>query len=426
MPQDARTNLLVQIYNLMAQTFDQEDVRNICFRLGVDYDDLRGETKSARIRDLVQKTDQGGEERLNKLLMVCRSLRPNIDWPQLISPAPDPISPPRPPLSVWILVGGAIVVLVLLWQSVGGKDEGSATMVPASMLSATNQVTMETPTLTMEPTNIPTRGPTHTPSATSIPTITHTPTIASTPTSPGIGSTRIRLADEAVMVYVPAGEFAMGSDDGDNEQPIHTVYLDGYWIDRTEVTNGMYDLCVQEGACVQPANLSSYTRNSYYPNPAYADYPVIYVSWEDANAYCAWVGGHLPTEAQWEKAARWDAEKQQARTYPWGEEISCEIANYTSSCVGDTSKVGNYLIGASYYGALDMAGNIWEWVADWYGTHYYSQLVRNNPMGPITGINRVLRGGAWSKDSYIARTAYRSSNDHAYSTSFMGFRCAQN
>ncbi|HRQ37989.1 MAG TPA: SUMF1/EgtB/PvdO family nonheme iron enzyme [Chloroflexota bacterium] len=252
----------------------------------------------------------------------------------------------------------------------GGESAGRATATSALVAAARTDTPAPTVTHTPEPppTNIqtPTGTPTDEP--------TNTPTDTATPT-PGIGSTRIRPADEGVMVFVPAGEFMMGSESGgSDEKPLHAVYLDSYWIDQTEVTNGMYSLCVQDGDCTRPSPLTSYTRDNYHLSLAFADYPVIYVSWQDAQNYCQWAGARLPTEAEWKKAARWEEETQEARTYPWGETIDCDHANYIQ-CVGDTTAVGSYPEGISPYGALDMAGNVWEWVADWYASDYYVELV---------------------------------------------------
>ncbi|HRQ25217.1 MAG TPA: SUMF1/EgtB/PvdO family nonheme iron enzyme, partial [Anaerolineales bacterium] len=213
-------------------------------------------------------------------------------------------------------------------------------------------------------------------------TVTHTPVPPTFTPTPGIGSTMISEKDGMVMVFVPAGEFTMGSDAGDDdEKPVHQVYLDAFWMDQTEVTNAMYAKCVADDGCAPPSSSKSYTRDSYYDNSEFDDYPVIYVNWNQANAYCTWAGRSLPTEAQWEKAAR----GTDARAYPWGNTTpNSALLNYNAN-IGDTSKVRSYESGASPYGAYDMAGNVWEWVADWYDENYYAYSPNRNPQGPSSG-----------------------------------------
>ncbi len=231
--------------------------------------------------------------------------------------------------------------------------------------------------------------------------------------------------DNAEMVRVPAGEFTMGSDSYDNEKPVHRVSLSDYWIDVFEVTNARYQECVNAGKCERPGSTSSDDRSSYFGNSQYAEYPVIYVSWEDANKYCAWAGKRLPTEAEWEKAARGPSTSSgDARTYPWGNEWDSAKANVENSG-GDTTQVGSYPAGASPYGALDMAGNVWEWVADWYDGGYYANSPRENPKGPSSGQSKALRGGAFDYVQDLARAAVRYGGRPAFRYSSIGFRCAQ-
>jgi len=282
-------------------------------------------------------------------------------------------------------------------------------------------------TKTATPTNTPTSTPTRTP----------TPTITLTPTpTPHIGSTWTRPADGMVMVYVPAGNFSMGKNEGYlDEQPVHTVSLDAFWIDQTEVTNAMYAQCVQAGVCQPPSDTGYNTRGIYYGNSQYADYPVIFVDWYNADTYCQWADAHLPSEAEWEKAAR----GMDGRTYPWGDAYpTCSLLNHqidtflattgggrwiVSGCIGDTSKAGSYPSGASPYGALDMAGNVKEWVADWYDPNYYANSPASNPTGPASGQYRVLRGGSWNCDGYNVRSANRYYDDPARTYNDIGFRC---
>jgi hypothetical protein len=220
-------------------------------------------------------------------------------------------------------------------------------------------------------------------------------------------------ARHASMVFVPAGEFLMGS---------NTVYLDSFWIDKTEVTNAMYAQCVQAGKCSPPRSHASHTRESYYQNTEFDDYPVIYVSWVDAHNYCSWAGGRLPTEAEWEKAAR----GTDGRPFPWGDDEPSGVTGLLNFRAQDTTEVGSYTDGASPYGARDMAGNVSEWVADWLSLEYYNNPPAANPFGPDSGEYRVWRGGSWANTSIErVRTYSRTGNFPTDSSGGIGFRCAR-
>ena len=240
------------------------------------------------------------------------------------------------------------------------------------------------------------------------------------------------------MRLIPAGEFTMGSSNVDaalaecqnydsscnhgwfeDELVPHPVSLDAFYIDIYEVTNGLYADCVNAGACQPPKKTSSDTRSSYYGNSAFDNYPVIFIEWDMAKTYCEWREARLPTEAEWEKAARGTDQ----RTYPWGEEVDNTYTNYNNN-IGDTSAVGSYESGKSPYGIYDMAGNVWEWVADYYSDTYYSNSPSSNPLGPDSGQEKVLRGGSWYDPAYLIRTTTRLQQNQPVDNNY-GFRCAR-
>ena len=216
--------------------------------------------------------------------------------------------------------------------------------------------------------------------------------------------------DGMPQVHIPVGTFHMGGYDiraAPDEFPAHDVTIDAFWMDQLEVTNAMYQLCVNAGVCTLPQNLGTARKTDYFYNIEYKDYPVVYVTWGQANTYCEWADRRLPTEAEWERAGRGD----DLRTFPWGEDKPDErFANF-NMLVTDTSRVGSYPLGASPFGVLDMAGNVAEWTNDFYKYDYYQSSIETNPQGPLTssGLNRVVRGGSLGDAEINIRVSKRSS-----------------
>lgn len=327
------------------------------------------------------------------------------------------IFPPTERKVLQVLIGGvalALLVSVLVFLPLGppAEEDCFATKTPTLTPVPPTATPSKTPTPTDTP--ISTSTPTFTPSKAPMPTDTLIPTPTPSPTLPP-GATRVWEKDSSVMVYVPAGEFWMDSTDADK------VYLAAFWIDRTEVTNSQYRRCVEapEKECAPPSQTGSHTRPSYYDDSDFDDYPVIYTSWHQANAYCRWAGKRLPTEAEWEKAAR----GTDGRIYPWGDDddAECNRANH-DNCVGDTTAVGSYPAGQSLYGALDLAGNVWEWTNSLYKPYpYKGEDGREDPSAPG---ERVVRGGSWGHKLADARVTYRWKEEAYSNWETQGFRCA--
>ena len=313
----------------------------------------------------------------------------------------------------WAVGGGTLILVIYFIFRVGFPVASPAT--PSASLPDPNELVVlptlaviDTPTMLYVQPTLPPTEPDGSPITTS-------------------SLEEITDAKGVSMRLVPAGEFTMGSEGGEsNEKPVHQVYLDAYYMDKYEVTNEMYAKCVDVGTCVPPG----YIR--YFSQSSYANHPVIYVDWNMANQYCSWRdNARLPTEAEWEKAARGTTNN----TYPWGNDISCNNANYTYPgggiyiqqvhCVRGTRGVGSYESGKSPYGIYDMAGNVWEWINDWYDRNYYDNSSSLNPFGPDSGTYKVIRGGAWNALNKYARTSARFEIDPTMSRFYIGFRCSR-
>jgi formylglycine-generating enzyme required for sulfatase activity len=354
-------------------------------------------------------------------------------------------------------------------QRVAQTAQTHANGITWTMVAASTHT--QTPTLqaTFAPT--PTFTPTPSPSPLppiylSTPTITPTasplqPTLTPTPLHPTFTSTPLPPTPTATtpsspMVLIPAGNFQMGESANrglaecqllyepftsstcewgwfTDEEPEHTVTLDAFYLDVSEVTNGMYEACITAGPCSPPKYPTSSTRSSYFGDSRYANFPVINVDWNQAATYCSWARGRLPTEAEWEYAARGGLAD---RLYPWVDGFDGSLANfcdvncpndwsntYFNDGFADTAPVGSYP--ANGYGLFDMAGNVQEWVADWYDSSYYSNSPANNPSGPATGDYRVLRGGGWYLNGDDMRSAARDRASPINSNFYIGFRCSR-
>jgi formylglycine-generating enzyme required for sulfatase activity len=233
------------------------------------------------------------------------------------------------------------------------------------------------------------------------------------------------------MVYVPGGEFEMGSDGIPLEHPAHTVVVDTFWMDRTEVSNAQFRRCVEAGVCEEPACWAGKDLVKDDGDFGGADQPVVCVNWYQAETYCGWTGSRLPAEAEWEYAARGPDSPQ----HPWGNGFDGTLVNhcdincpksYADEGSDDgyryTAPVESYSEGASWCGALNMVGNAWEWVADWLDEYPPGRQV--NPTGPGSGVQRVIRGGAWDGPLFDTRGTVRKGGRPGFEIRYLGFRCA--
>ena len=340
------------------------------------------------------------------------------DLPAKKLPARELSEPREKPRIPWMVLGGVVLGLVVLSGILGWALGGGTTLFP-----------------------------TRTPSATFTPIATFTPTVTPTPIL-GVGSMWTSPQDGMVMMYIPAGEFSMGSEDGsDDEKPIHTVSLVPYWIDQTEVTNQMYaEFLNSEGNQSEggvdwlDSNdedvLIHLAGNTWVVESGYENHPVIEMSWFGAQSYCEWRGARLPTEAEWEKAASWNSTTNQKSIYPWGNDFNCKNGNFDDETQEDsyvvpggancdgfprTAPVGSFQAGRSFYGLLDMAGNVWEWVTDRYDA-YPGNTTSNSSYGTQY---RVLRGGSWVNDLNYVRSSVRGGDAPDVTYYLIGFRCAR-
>lgn len=315
--------------------------------------------------------------------------------------------------------------------------------LPFSLFAPTNTATLKptetnTSTVTMTVTSTPippTETETPTPSPTDVDKETAVPSSTSTPSPPPSGTpTEEGLAplitdtSGTEMLLVASGSFLMGSDSGNSdEKPAHIINLADYYIDKYEVTNADYKTCVNEFACKLPKT------TVFYISSQYRNHPVVFVSWESAVEFCEWRDARLPTEAEWEKAAR----GTDGYNYPWGNIFDGNALNYCDMACENTwadkgsrdrytmtAPIGTYPEGQSLYGIFDMSGNATEWVADWYDRNYYNESPLLNPLGSESGIYRVLRGGSWYDRKTDVRTFQRSFLRPEVAYNYTGFRCA--
>ncbi len=366
-----------------------------------------------------------------------------LEWVKSKIPPPEEVRPPARrdrvrTVLVGVLAGLMLLLIVLsaiIWrgaQSAKLETQATATAMSGTIAALETAIAqgagddaqaqlaaMQTRSADVQATQ---RIPTNTPGPTTTPTPTPTPTL---------GDTWTRSADGMAMVYVPSGEFEMGSTEGDSdEQPVHTVALDGFWIDQTEVTNAQFAAFLNKQSNqmeLDPTWLGLESEDcmiereggEYQPKSGYTNYPVTEVSWYGAVAYCEWAGGRLPTEAEWEYTAR----GPDGHVYPWGNDApTCEQAQF-GECSMHTVPVGSLPDGASWCSALDMAGNVWEWVADWYDSDYYGRSPSQNPAGPSSGEHRGLRGGSWHVGPGYVRSDLRYWAPPDALLFYVGFRC---
>lgn len=339
-------------------------------------------------------------------------------------------------MAIWYAVG-AVALLIVIGAIVGifVVANNRSNQAAEAQATAVARQTQQSGEVVSTDTEVP---PTATASeAATVPTATlvaeageTTEPIEPTATSDNPGVIPTDLPDTTTlrgipMILVPEGSFIRGRSDGNpDERPEREVFLSAYYIDETEVTNLYWAACVSAGVCAEPEFTGSPSRFSYYGTDVYKDYPVLYISWNEAQEYCNWRGGHLPTEAQWEKAARYDPETETNRNFPWAENVLDPFYLNYSSLLGDTTSVYEYPGGVSALGVYDMAGNVAEWVFDWYQDNYYELSPLTDPPGPDSGSLKVYRGGSFESRGNDLTTTARAATGPETRLATVGFRCA--
>ena len=364
-------------------------------------------------------------------IVVLSPPEPVVGAPVVIDAIPPAAPSPQKrrvaPAWAWgglLAAAGLALAAGIVLGNRGERTHPTPTAVSTTAETAAGGIAAPRPTLTSPATAAPV--PTEAPA-------TEAPTEAPATETPLSPPGNFPLTEQ---VLIPAGPFLMGSDAGESDAaPARIVTLDVFWIDKTEVTNAQYAAFLNEQGNQVEGGVAWVDFSDeqvllttdglvFRPRDGFADHPVVEVSWYGARAYCLRVGRRLPTEAEWEKAAR----GEDSRTYPWGEDsLTCAAANFweqPNGCVGRTMPVGSYPAGVSPYGALDMAGNVWEWVEDWYDPAYYSTGPGDNPTGPANGDSRVQRGGSYFDPGQTVRTFHRFRGWPINLYRNVGFRCA--
>lgn len=357
--------------HLITSHFNVEELRTLCFDLNIDYESLPGEGKEAKSRELVQFARRSNQ--VPALVAKLKEIRPNVPWHEVLENNLITVPPTLRdrPQNRWIIAGTILVILLTI-----------STLLLSDQLPILYQ-----------------------------------------------SGSRETLDDLSDMVFIEPGEFIRGTNDGKADQgPARTIYLDEYWIDVYEVTNEAYQQFIIATNRSSPDHWAEGRYASGRDN-----HPVVGVTWYDADEYCRYVGKRLPTEAEWEKAAR----GTDGRVWPWGNTWIDGRANTFEAGINDTKPVGSYLEGNSPYGLADAAGNVWEWVNDWYSDSYYASAPSRNPTGPVASnlLTKVVKGGSWIEDQIMATPYFRLGiypphyppsvpEELINPIAYIGFRCA--